>query len=241
MLSELFHFLASYFGHFSYLCTLLSFTVRKIFLLRLLAIFSSLLSVVYNFYFLAQPSRISVQWNCIFISINIFHLIVLVLEKRKVQFKGHEKFLFEKVFMNLTPVQFKKILNLAKLHKIPQGTSLIREGTHLHDLFAVVSGKLDVKSQSFCIAQLEPGSFAGEMSFLTNDKTRADVVSAEETTYYSWNQKTLKNLLMKKPELLASFQRVLGSQIITALMKRSLEQNQSPPIGRTTEHAQFVS
>jgi len=210
-------------GHLAYLFILMSYMVRKIFLLRILAICASIFSISYSLFVLPNPLWISVQWNSLFIAINIIHLLILLWEKREITFKGDEKILHDQVFSHLTSGDFKKLPNLSKITTYSKNSILIEEDICLDKIFVVIEGALGIRKNDKEIAELGKGSFAGEMSFLTGDLTRAYVIAKTNSRVCYWNQKELKEFLLLNPELQSSFQMILGSQLINELMTSSVE------------------
>ena len=90
--------------HLSYFLSALSFYLRDILLLRVVAVVSSLVGVLYQFLLPAEPSWTVVAWLSLFTLINASRIVGLWIERRRVKLTEEEQELFEVVFSKFTPV-----------------------------------------------------------------------------------------------------------------------------------------
>ena len=72
-------------GHLAFGLIAFSFLVKDIFWLRLLSIAASLFSVFYNYTIPVNPMWLAINWNFIFILVNLYHFVVILYEKREVK------------------------------------------------------------------------------------------------------------------------------------------------------------
>ena len=93
-------------GHLAFGLIAFSFLVKDILYLRLLSIIASLFSVFYNFYIPAEPMWLPIGWNFVFVALNLYHIAVIIYEKRPVQMSPKHKELYETMFKDMTPVEF---------------------------------------------------------------------------------------------------------------------------------------
>ncbi|MGB5592706.1 MAG: hypothetical protein WBM62_01555, partial [Crocosphaera sp.] len=100
---------ADHLVNLSSILTLLSFTVRDILFLRLLAIGAQLTFIPYCL-MQSPPLWTPVIWNVLFLMVNIVNLIILLLERRPVKFSSDEEKLYKLAFNSLTPREFLKLL-----------------------------------------------------------------------------------------------------------------------------------
>ena len=82
-------------GHLAFGLIAFSFLVKDILYLRVLSILASLFSVLYNFYIPVEPMWLAINWNIIFVLVNIYHIAVIIYEKRPVKMSPKEKELYE--------------------------------------------------------------------------------------------------------------------------------------------------
>ena len=73
-------------GHTSFLLTALSFYVRDMVLLRILAIGSGVVGVGYNYFLPAGPLWLVIFWLTVFVLINLTRIVGIVFERREVSF-----------------------------------------------------------------------------------------------------------------------------------------------------------
>ena len=78
-------------GHLAFGLIAFSFLVKDILWLRVVSILASLFSVFYNFYIPAEPMWLAINWNIIFVLVNIYHIAVIIYEKRPVKMSSKEK------------------------------------------------------------------------------------------------------------------------------------------------------
>lgn len=205
-------------GHLAFALIFFSFLVTKIFYLRIVAIFASLTSIVYNYHVLAEPLWVPIQWNILFILTNIFQIGLILWEKRNYTLKGYKAFLFNKLFNDLTTGEFEKLVKKGYLRTGLDGEVLIKENTVTDVLLVLYRGNVQIISQNTIIKEIGPGCFLGEMSFLTGEKTKATVKAHGEVKYFSWDKDNLKKMLYKNPKLMSSVQRALGRQLINSIL-----------------------
>ena len=99
-------------GHLAFGLIAFSFLVRDILYLRLLSILASLFSVFYNYTIPAEPMMIAIGWNFVFVVVNLYHVAVLIYEKRPVKMKPKDQELYETMFKDMTPVEYLKITKM---------------------------------------------------------------------------------------------------------------------------------
>ena len=131
-------------GHLAFGLIAFSFLVKDILYLRILSILASLFSVLYNFYIPVEPMWLAINWNIIFVLVNIYHIAVIIYEKRPVKMSTKEKELHETMFRGLTPVEFLKITKIAQWKKYKTPLPIITQGKPVKDLILIYNGTVDV-------------------------------------------------------------------------------------------------
>jgi hypothetical protein len=205
-------------GHVAYTLIFFSFLVRNILWLRLLAIFASFTSIAYNYYVPVEPLWVPIQWNCVFIITNITQITITLLEKRNFELVGHEAFLHDRFFPELTSAEFKKLIKNAYLRTSSKNETLIEQHTTVDALMVVIEGEVQVLSNGREVTKLGKGQFLGEMSFLTDEPTKAEVRAVGEMKYFFWEKESLKEIISKKPKMMNAIQRVLSNQLIDYIL-----------------------
>jgi signal-transduction protein with cAMP-binding, CBS, and nucleotidyltransferase domain len=162
---------------------------------------------------------IPIGWNFVFVALNLYHIAVIVYEKRPVQMSPKHKELYETMFKDLTPVEFLKITKLADWEHFKSGEVIIQERHAVETLNLIYNGTVDVAVDGKKVAQLKDGQFVGEMSFLTEKPATATCVVKHDAELLVWRQREFKELLKRNPSLYYSIQSLLSTQLVSISSK----------------------
>ena len=197
------------------------FLVKDILYLRILSILASLFSVFYNFYIPTEPMWLAINWNVVFVLVNVYHIAVLIYEKRPVHMDDKNNELYETLFKDLTPVEYLKV-SKAAIWKTFQPNEFVTRQTHLvRDLVLIYNGTIDVLVDGKKVAQLKDGQFVGEMSFLTEKSATATCIVKHPCECLVWKQREFKELLKRNPSLYFTLQTLLSAQVSDNLVSSS--------------------
>ena len=213
--------IASLAGHLAFGLIAFSFLVKDIFWLRIVSILASLFSVFYNYLIPLEPMWLAINWNFIFIAVNLYHIAVILYEKREVKMDDKNQELYDTLFKEMTPVEYLKISRAAKWELVKSGQRIITQGMPVPDLYLIYNGTVDVIVDNEQIAELKDGEFVGEMSFLTEKVATATCKVKYDAQCLVWKQKEFKELLKRNPSLYFTIQSVLSSQVSDKLVKSS--------------------
>ena len=208
-------------GHLAFGLIAFSFLVKDILWLRLVSILASLFSVFYNWVIPVEPMWIPIGWNFVFVALNLYHIAVIMYEKRPVQMSPKHKELYETMFKDLTPVEFLKITKIADWEHYKIGEVVIQEKHPVETLNLIYNGTVDVEVGGKKVAELKDGQFVGEMSFLTEKPATATCVVKHDTELLVWKQEQFKDLLKRNPSLYFTIQSLLSAQVSDALVSSS--------------------
>ena len=201
-------------GHLAFGLIAFSFIVKDILYLRLVSILASLFSVFYNFYIPIEPMWLPIGWNFVFIAVNLYHIAVLMYEKRPVKMNDKNAELYETLFKDMTPVEYLKVSKIAEWKTFKSGEVIIKEGMTVKDLHLIYNGTVDVAVKGKKVAELKDGQFVGEMSFLTEKPATATCVVKHDAEILVWRQREFKELLKRNPSLYYSIQSLLSAQLV---------------------------
>jgi len=213
--------LATLAGHLAFGLIAFSFLVKDILWLRLLSILASLFSVLYNFYIPAEPMWLAINWNIVFVLVNIYHIAVIIYEKRPVHMDDKNNELYETLFKDLTPVEYLKISKAAIWKTFKSGEVLTRQQHLVPDLVLIYNGTVDVLVGGKNVAILKDGQFVGEMSFLTEKSATATCIVKHDAKCLVWKQREFKELLKRNPSLYFTLQTLLSAQVSSNLVSSS--------------------
>ena len=213
--------IASLAGHLAFGLIAFSFLVKDIFWLRIVSILASLFSVFYNYLIPLEPMWLAINWNFIFIAVNLYHIAVILYEKREVKMDAKNQELYDTLFSEMTPVEYLKISRAAKWETVKAGQRIITQGMPVPDLYLIYNGTVDVLVDNEQIAELKDGEFVGEMSFLTEKVATATCKVKYDAQCLVWKQKEFKELLKRNPSLYFTIQSVLSAQVSDKLVSSS--------------------
>ena len=208
-------------GHLAFGLIAFSFLVKDILYLRLLSILASLFSVFYNYTIPIEPMWLAINWNIIFVMVNLYHVAMLIYEKRPVHMEPKDKELHQTMFKDLTPVEYLKITKIADWKKLSIGTKIITQDARVFNLNLIYNGTVEVQVDGKSVAELKDGQFVGEMSFLTEQPATATCIVKHETELLVWKQKQFKDLLKRNPSLYFTIQSLLSTQVSSNLVSTS--------------------
>ena len=205
-------------GHLAFGLIAFSFLVKDIFWLRIVSIIASLFSVFYNYIIPLEPMWLAINWNFIFIAVNIYHIAIILYEKREVKMDDKNQELYDTLFSEMTPVEYLKISRAAKWEMVKAGQRIITQGMPVPDLYLIYNGTVDVLVDNEQIAELKDGEFVGEMSFLTEKVATATCKVKYDAQCLVWKQREFKELLKRNPSLYFTIQSVLSAQVSDKLV-----------------------
>ena len=202
-------------GHLAFGLIAFSFLVKDILWLRIVSILASLFSVFYNWVIPVEPMWIPIGWNFVFVGLNLYHIAVIIYEKRPIKMAPKDKELYETLFKDLSPVEYLKISKVAQWKTFKSGETIIRQEHLVPDLFLIYNGTVDVVVENKKVAELKDGQFVGEMSFLTEKTATATCIVKHNTECLVWKQPEFKELLKRNPSLYYTIQSLLSNQLVS--------------------------
>ena len=213
--------IATIVGHLAFGLIAFSYLVKDIMYLRILSIVASLFGMFFNYTVPTEPLWLPIGWNAIFVMVNIYHISVLLYEKRPVQMDDKNTELYNTLFNELTPVEYLKISKAACWKNYQPNDVLIRQQHLVPDLILIYNGTIDVKVDDEKVAELRDGQFVGEMSFLTEKSATATCIVKHPTKCLVWKQQEFKDLLKRNPSLYFTIQSLLSAQVSSNLVSSS--------------------
>lgn len=202
-------------GHLAFGLIAFSFLVKDIFWLRIISILASLFSVFYNWVIPDEPMWLAINWNFVFITLNLYHIAVIIYEKRPIKMNSKDRELYETMFSKLSPVEYLKITKISDWVTFKKGQSLITQDMPVNTLNLIYNGTVNVLVDNNKVAELKDGQFVGEMSFLTEKPATATCTVEHDTECLVWKQPEFKDLLKRNPSLYYTIQGLLSTQLIS--------------------------
>ena len=203
--------------HLANVLYVVSYLVTDILWLRALAVLGGLSSLTWTLT-APTPSLTFIGWTLVYNTINMVQIGRLWHERRPLRLSADEQALYAAAFRTLTPREFQRLMAAGTWQDAPAKEILIEEGARPGRMLVLASGRAVVKAHGRVVAVLQPGQFAGEMSFLTGAATTAAVEVVEAARFVSWATADLERFLAKHPPLRGALQIVLGRDLAAKLV-----------------------
>lgn len=212
---------ASLFGHTANMLFACAYLVKDILWLRTISMVACFIMIFFNYYGPEQPLWVAIFWNAAFIVVNAVHSFLLLLERKQARFSEEEQKMYETNFRHMSPVEFAKVLRVGHWKYFRPAASILVEGERPDALILLFNGIAKVKRNNDNRGvELSGGVFIGEMSMATDGVASANVEAESEIKAYCWPQKNLQHLFKENPNLKASFQMTLASDMARKLKFR---------------------
>ena len=208
----------------AYIIMLVAYMAKKMVWLRLLTIAGNILVVPYYLYFVEPPLWNSIGWACIYILINLVMLLYLYLESRPIELSDLEQNIYNMTFKSLEPRVFKKLIDHGSLEEFQPEVNLVTRDSELDSLMYVVEGEAEVVLKHGEHIIIPTGGFIGEQSYITGEKTSADVKTGKEAAkIIRWNSEALRKHLAGKEILKDNLDLIFTADLIHKL--RDMEED----------------
>ena len=202
----------------------LAFMAKKIVWLRLLPITGMMVSIPYYLYFQEAPLWNNIFWVCIYALINLVMLFIIYLESRPIELSDLEQNIYNMTFKSLEPRVFKKLIDHGSLEEFQPDVNLVTRDSELDSLMYVVEGEAEVVLKHGEQLIIPKGGFIGEQSYITGEKTSADVKTGKEAAkIIRWNSEALKMHLAGKEILKDNLDLIFTADFIHKL--RDMEED----------------
>ncbi len=185
-------------GHASYLLLILSMLMTRMWLLRIFAIGSGLLSISYS---VMISDFVSATWEVIFVAVNLGQLFLQAYRNRMARFTPEERLFRETVVPLLEPVLVRRLLNLAHWREVESGVTLIEHGELASHMLFILEGEVTVSVHAAVVGSCGAGALSGEISVLTGMPATATIISSRPTRYLAFEREALRRLMRREPEI----------------------------------------
>ena len=203
---------------------LLAFMAKKIIWLRILTITGMMVSIPYYLYFHEAPMWNNIFWVCTYALINLVMLFIIYLESRPIKLSDLEQNIYDMTFKSLEPRVFKKLFDHGSLEEFHPEVVLVTRDSELDSLMYVVEGEAEVVLKHGEHLIIPTGGFIGEQSYITGEKTSADVKTGKEAAkIIRWNSEELRKHLAGKEVLKDNLDLIFTADLIHKL--RDMEED----------------
>ncbi len=208
----------------AYILWLAAFMAKKIVWLRLLTITGNFLVIPYYIYYLETPLWNTIVWISIYTVINLVMLFIIYLESRPIKLSELDQKIYDLTFKSLEPRVFKKLIDHGSLEEFQPEVNLVTRDSELDSLMYVVEGEAEVVLKHGEHIIIPTGGFIGEQSYITGEKTSADIKTGKEAAkIIRWNSEALRKHLAGKEILKDNLDLIFTADLIHKL--RDMEED----------------
>ena len=204
-----------YLIHLGYVITLCALLARDILLLRTLLVVAQLIVGTYAFSRGILPIGL---WNSLFAGINVVWVVLILLDRRRIQLPADLQPIYERHFAALSTREFRRWWALGRREAM-RDARLVSSGVHPEWLYFVLKGTVRVRRGQTTVTELPAGFFVAEMSLLTGHPANADVDAVGEIEVMRWPAKELLALRGRSPGLWVKIQSVLGFDLVEKILR----------------------
>jgi len=208
----------------AYTIYLAAFMAKNIVWLRLLTITGMTVSIPYYLYFHEAPLWNNIFWISTYALINLVMLFIIYLESRPIKLSDLEQKIYDLTFKSLEPRVFKKLIDHGSIEELQPEVVLVTSNSDLDSLMLVVEGEAEVVLKHGEQLIIPTGGFIGEQSYITGEKTSADVKTGKEAAkIIRWNSEALRKHLAGKEILKDNLDLIFTADLIHKL--RDMEED----------------
>jgi hypothetical protein len=210
---------------------LVSYSVRDILVLRILTVVAATLLIPY-YAMQTVPLTAAIVWSLIFIAVNIYWIIRLMIERRPVHFTPDEERLRELSFPSLTPRETRDLYNRGRWDDIAPGDSLVGHDRTGDRFSVILRGTADVIFRNKKVAELGEGQFVGDIDLRADASGDIDVLMRTAARVMCWPRDGLEAFLKKRPDVGLSLERSVGFEL-QQMLGTAYEKLVNPPEATT--------
>ena len=198
--------------HIANILILLSFLVKEIMYLRLLSIFGGVAFIGYFSLNFETIQWSGVLWNSLFIMINLYQIIQLIIERRPIKFNERELQIKKIAFPDISDREWLDLLSIGKWKTISKSNYA---SSIFEDCIIILSeGHLEIHHSSEASTTLSVGSLIGGIYYLTGEAVSEDFSCQCDIEILTWNISDFRIYVQSRPQVSAGFQKLIGQEII---------------------------
>lgn len=210
-------------GHLSYILLVTSMLMRSMSWLRVIAIASGLVAIVYGYIWL--DDWVVVVWETIFVSVNVIQMMILMWENRNIKLSGDEAQFIRAALPDADRGQARKVLRIGAWEEFHADTELIREGEPVDRLLFILGGTVRIDRHGQMVGVCGHDDFLGEIAFMLNTDATATAVVTNSVRCISFEREPLAKLLAKDTEIRHAIESSFNRNLVDKLIKSNEDHN----------------
>ena len=192
-----------------FLLNFIALGFREILWIRVLLTFGYFLRFFTHFNIIGNLN--SSIWMMIFVVINLSQIFIILNERRVRVINKSIVDIYQNKFNNFSTYEFLNFWNLGCIKKFKKNDIIIKKNNKINSIFMILRGSVGINNNQ---VSLRRGSFIGEMSFLSQHSTSADVICNEDLQVIEWNNDILNNIKKRKNIIWIKLQNVFLLDLI---------------------------
>lgn len=197
--------------HLGAMCYLVCFLFRDQLWLRVFAVLGDIAYTAFYFTAADEPLWSAIIYSMLNVFINFVMIGFILNDRRMTTLADNDLRLYQK-FQGMAPGDFRRLCKIGKWREAETDHTLTTEGSHLHHLYYVVDGEIEVKKGNRTIP-VQSGTFIGEIAYLKKTTASATVVAKAGAHYISWSHDELKTIVSRHDTLKQSFGNLLSADL----------------------------
>lgn len=211
-----------------------AFAVRGPVTLRMLTVIGALLQCLFYLYVAGGPVLYGVFWKSLTAAVAFGFVLVILRERMGRQFAPELRGLAQELNL-LNPGQIERLFKIGDVRVAEVERCIIREGVKPDELVYLLEGKATVLRDARSI-QVQPGTFLGEIAFVSGGNATADVLLAPGSRYIAWPVDRLGALLTRDDQIDITLRGLINHDLA-----RKLSANVAPDSASSSQTADQLS
>jgi hypothetical protein len=180
--------------------------------LRILTVIAASLLVPY-YALQAPPLSAAIEWSFVFILINFYWIVRLLIERRPVHLTGDEARLRDLSFPSLTPREAQDLYAMGSWDDRAPGASLVRRDRDRDGFSTILAGSAEVIYRGTKISQLGEAQFVGTIDLHADAIGDIDVLIKEPSRVMWWPRHRMRTFLARRPDVALALERSVGFEL----------------------------
>lgn len=219
-------------GHVSFGLTALSWLMRSVVWLRLMAIIATALGIWFNYIIPGGPLWQVIGWLSLFEAINLVQVVMLIRDMSEVMLSNREKAVLVAAWPQMHSRDFRRLMGHGDMVELAPGADILSVGDSTDSLWLVVDGWMDEARDDGTQYQLGVGATIGGATFIARDDlggSPSKVTAGERgVAVVKWRYAVLHTLVADHPRMGAPLYEGITRAMIVKY--RMLREHESAPV-----------
>jgi len=181
-------------GNLAYGLLIISMLMTGMLWLRIFAVASGIVSLVYSIYYLHDP--VFAFWDAVFTLVNVVQIVLNAYGNFWARFSSEERMFYDRIVPALEPNQARRLLRAGTWFDAEAGTRLISQGEPVSQLLFLQSGMARVLVDDNLVSTCAAGSLVGEIEMSSGAPAAATVIAQEPLRYLAFESNALRKLML---------------------------------------------